>query len=115
MQSPERGPRGQADRGRRRQPDLDQPLVDAYLWVKPPGQSDGQCDAAGGVRTWDDAADTPSIPGWPGSSSAAFQTFDPLWSLQTGSVFTDPAAGAWVPQQALGLAQNANPALTPLP
>ena len=27
------------------------PLLDAYLWVKTPGQSDGQCDAAGGVRS----------------------------------------------------------------
>ena len=87
------------------------PLVDAYLWVKTPGQSDGQCDAAGGVRSWDDAADTPSIAGWPSSSSPAFQTFDPLWSLQTNSVFTDPIAGAWFSQQALGLAQNASPAL----
>ena len=43
------------------------PLLDAYLWVKTPGQSDGQCDAAGGVRSWDDAADTPSIAGWPSS------------------------------------------------
>jgi endoglucanase len=91
------------------------PLVDAYLWVKTPGQSDGQCDAAGGVRTWDDAADTPSVPGWPSSSSSTFQTFDPLWSLQTDSVLTDPAAGAWFSQQALSLARNANPALTPLP
>jgi endoglucanase len=91
------------------------PLVDAYLWVKTPGQSDGQCDAAGGVRSWDDAADTPSIAGWPSSSSAAFQTFDPLWSLQTDSVFTDPIAGAWFSQQALSLAQNASPALTPAP
>ena len=91
------------------------PLVDAYLWVKTPGQSDGQCDAAGGVRTWDDAADTPPVAGWPGSSSATFQTFDPLWSLQTDSVFTDPAAGAWFSQQALSLAQHANPALTPVP
>jgi endoglucanase len=90
------------------------PLLDAYLWVKTPGQSDGQCDAAGGVRSWDNAADTPPIPGWPASSSAAFQTFDPLWSLQTGSVLTDPAAGAWFSQQALILAQNASPALTPL-
>ena len=89
------------------------PLLDAYLWVKTPGQSDGQCDAAGGVRSWDDAADTPSIAGWPSSTSAAFQTFDPLWSLQTGSVLTDPAAGAWFSQQALSLAQNASPALTP--
>ena len=86
-------------------------LVDAYLWVKTPGQSDGQCDAAGGVRTWDNAAYTPPIGGWPASSDAAFQSFDPLWSLQTGSVFTDPAAGAWFSQQALMLAQNASPPL----
>jgi endoglucanase len=91
------------------------PLLDAYLWIKTPGQSDGQCDAAGGVRSWDDAAYTPPIPGWPGSSSPTFLTFDPLWSLQTGSVFTDPAAGAWFSEQALMLAQNASPALTPLP
>jgi endoglucanase len=90
------------------------PLVDAYLWVKTPGQSDGQCDAAGGVRTWDDAAYTPPISGWPSSSSPTFPTFDPLWSLQTDSVFTDPAAGAWFSQQALMLAQNASPALGPL-
>jgi len=89
------------------------PLLDAYLWVKTPGQSDGQCDAAGGVRAWDDTADTPSITGWPSSTSAAFQTFDPLWSLATNSVFTDPAAGGWFSQQALTLAQNASPALLP--
>ena len=86
------------------------PLLDAYLWIKTPGESDGQCDAAGGVRSWDDAAYTPPIPGWPSSSSPTFQTFDPLWSLQTNSVFTDPAAGDWFSQQALMLAQNANPA-----
>lgn len=90
------------------------PLLDAYLWIKTPGQSDGQCDAAGGVRSWDNAAYTPAIAGWPASSSAAFQTFDPLWSLQTGSVITDPAAGSWFSQQALMLAQNASPALKPL-
>jgi endoglucanase len=90
------------------------PLLDAYLWIKTPGQSDGQCDPAGGVRSWDDAAYTPPIPSWPSSSSSAFQTFDPLWSLQTGSVFADPAAGTWFPQQALMLARNASPALTPL-
>jgi endoglucanase len=91
------------------------PLLDAYLWIKTPGQSDGQCDAAGGVRSWDNSAYTPPIAGWPASTSAAFQTFDPLWSLQVGSVITDPAAGAWFSQQALMLAQNASPALTPLP
>lgn len=93
------------------------PLLDAYLWVKTPGQSDGQCDAAGGVRAWDDSSDSPSIAGWPASSppSSTYQTFDPLWSLQTNSVFTDPAAGAWFPQQALQLARDANPALPPFP
>ncbi len=90
-------------------------LLDADLWIKTPGQSDGQCDAAGSVRSWDDAAYTPPLPGWPSSASAAFQTFDPLWSLQTDSVFTDPAAGAWFSPQALMLAQNASPSLTPLP
>lgn len=89
------------------------PLLDAYLWVKTPGQSDGQCDAAGGVRAWDDSSYSPSISGWPASSppSATYQTFDPLWSLETGSVLTDPAAGAWFPQQALQLARDASPAL----
>ena len=87
------------------------PLLDAYLWIKTPGESDGQCDAAGGVRTWDNTAYTPPISGWPASSSSAFQTFDPLWSLQTGSLLTDPGAGAWFSQQALALAQQANPSL----
>lgn len=89
------------------------PLLDAYLWVKTPGQSDGQCDAAGGVRAWDDSSYTPSIPGWPESSppSTAYETFDPLWSLEIGAVITDPAAGAWFPQQALQLARDASPAL----
>jgi endoglucanase len=92
-------------------------LLDAYLWVKTPGQSDGQCDLAGGVRNWQDGPPvgvygyTPPITGWPASTAAAFNTFDPLWSLQTNSVFTDPAAGVWFPQQALQLAENANPAL----
>jgi len=97
----------------------DSPLLDAYLWVKTPGQSDGQCDLAGGVRDWQDytaagagGGYTPPIAGWPTSSSSDWTTFDPLWSLQTNSVLTDPAAGDWFPQQALQLAQDANPALT---
>ncbi|MBS2963423.1 glycoside hydrolase family 6 protein [Actinocrinis puniceicyclus] len=78
------------------------PLLDAYLWVKIPGQSDGQCDAAGGVRAWDYSAYTQ--PGWP-VDAASRQLFDPLWGLN------DPAAGAWFPQQALQLAQEAQPSL----
>jgi endoglucanase len=78
------------------------PLLDAYLWVKTPGQSDGQCDAAGGVRAWDYTAY--SRPGWP-ADAASQALFDPLWGID------DPAAGAWFPQQALQLAQDASPAL----
>ena len=56
-------------------------LVDAYLWVKVPGESDGSCNR-----------------------SVAGSTTDPEW----GGI-VDPAAGAWFPQQALQLAQLANP------
>ncbi len=79
------------------------PLLDAYLWVKIPGESDGQCDSAGGARAWDYTAYTQ--PGWP-TTAAAQALFDPLWGL------VDPAAGGWFPQQALQLAQDANPALS---
>ncbi|HEY2794763.1 MAG TPA: glycoside hydrolase family 6 protein [Micromonosporaceae bacterium] len=58
------------------------PLVDAYLWVKTIGESDGQCNR--------------SIPGG---------TIDPEYGI------ADPAAGAWWPEQALTLVQNANPVL----
>jgi endoglucanase len=57
-------------------------LLDAYLWVKTPGQSDGQCNR--------------------GTTG----TTDPEW----GNI-VDPAAGAWFPQQALQLAQLAQPPL----
>jgi endoglucanase len=60
------------------------PLVDAYLWVKVPGESDGSCTRGLGP---------------------AGSTIDPEWGL------VDPAAGQWFPQQALELAQLANPPL----
>ena len=81
------------------------PLLDAYLWVKTPGQSDGQCDAAGGVRAWNYTDYTQT--GWP-TDTASQALFDPLWGMD------DPAAGAWFSQQALQLAQDASPAF-PLP
>ncbi|MGY5882521.1 glycoside hydrolase family 6 protein [Modestobacter lacusdianchii] len=59
------------------------PLLDAYLWVKTPGQSDGQCNRG-----------------------IAGSTTDPEW----GGI-TDPAAGAWFPEQALELAWLAEPRL----
>jgi endoglucanase len=78
------------------------PLLDAYLWVKTPGQSDGQCDSAGGARAWDYT--DYSQPGWPTTSSAQ-SLFDPLWGID------DPAAGDWFGQQALQLVQLASPPL----
>lgn len=78
------------------------PLVDAFLWLKVPGESDGSCNAQGGVRAWDYTAFTQA--GWP-TDSAGQALFDPLWGL------VDPAAGQWFPQQALDLAKRANPPL----
>ena len=80
------------------------PLLDAYVWVKTPGQSDGSCNAVGGARAWDYADYTQ--PGWP-TDAASQAAFDPLWGLE------DPIAGAWFSQQALDLAQRANPQLLP--
>jgi endoglucanase len=59
-------------------------LLDAYLWVKVPGESDGACTRGLGP---------------------AGTTVDPEWGL------IDPAAGAWFPEMALDLAKNAKPAL----
>lgn len=65
------------------QPLAGNPLVDAYLWIKTPGESDGQCTRGTAGPT------------------------DPEWGL------VDPAAGVWFPQQALQLAQLASPPLLP--
>lgn len=71
------------DRGLGLRPTADtgQPLVDAYLWVKIPGESDGQCYR------------------WTGGP------LDPVRNMQ------DPAAGQWFPDMALELVRNANPPL----
>ena len=66
-------------------------------WVKNPGESDGQCNIAGGARAWDYTAYNPW--GWDATQQA---NNDPLWGI------ADPAAGLWFPQQALQLAQNAS-------
>ncbi|MCL2317298.1 MAG: glycoside hydrolase family 6 protein, partial [Actinomycetia bacterium] len=60
-------------------------LVDAYLWLKVPGESDGTCSRGSADGT------------------------DAAWSG-----ITDPIAGGWFPQQAAQLISLANPALTRL-
>lgn len=57
-------------------------LADAFLWIKIPGESDGQCDRGTGT----------------GLDPARGNT-------------ADPAAGAWFPAQAVELVQLANPPL----
>jgi endoglucanase len=76
--------------------------LDAYLWVKTPGESDGSCDIAGGARAWDYGIY--AEPGWP-TDPGGQQHFDPLWGM------VDPAAGRWFPEQALELARLADPRL----
>jgi endoglucanase len=58
-------------------------LVDAYLWIKIPGESDGQCN-----RWFSDQSSDPARGG-----------------------MIDPAAGLWFPEQALELVHNASPSL----
>lgn len=58
-------------------------LLEAYLWVKIPGESDGQCTRGTGP---------------------AGETIDPEWGV------IDPPAGQWFPEMALDLVHNANPA-----
>ncbi len=58
------------------------PLVDAYVWLKVPGESDGQCSRGLGSGT---------------------TVVDPVWNR------VDPAAGTWFPQQALELALLSRP------
>lgn len=59
-------------------------LLDAYLWVKTPGESDGECNRSLGP------------PG---------ETIDPEWDQ------IDPGAGDWFRDQALELAELADPPL----
>jgi endoglucanase len=76
------------DRGLGLAPTLatDHPLLDAYLWVKTPGESDGECTRGLGP---------------------AGETVDPEWGM------IDPGAGDWFPEMALELAANADPPLNP--
>ena len=60
------------------------PFIDAYLWIKVPGESDGQCYRGTGGPT------------------------DPIRGIE------DPAAGQWFPQQARELIASASPAFAPV-
>jgi endoglucanase len=72
------------DRGAGLRPTLDTgvALLDGYLWVKIPGESDGECTRGLGP---------------------AGSTVDPEWDR------IDPGAGQWFPEMALDLVRNASP------
>lgn len=91
-----------AGAGRRPTARTGNPLVDAFLWIKIPGESDGTCDIAGGARAWDFDAYDP----W-GLTGDARDHLDPEWGL------VDPAAGVWFPEQAIDLSRNAVPPFWP--
>jgi len=59
-------------------------LIDAYLWVKVPGESNGECSRGPGPRG------TTADPGWDS---------------------VDPSVGRWIPSMVLDLVKNANPPL----
>ena len=88
--------------GTRPTTDTGVPLLDAYLWIKTVGESDGSCDIAGGARAWDYSRYNP----W-GIAGDSQKHFDPLWGM------VDPAAGTWFPGYALELSKNAKPPLLP--
>jgi endoglucanase len=72
--------------GRRPTADTGEPLLDACLWIKVPGESDGAC-----TRGMGDAG----------------SAVDPEWQQ------VDPPAGQWFPAMALALASGALPPLRP--
>ena len=65
--------------------DTGEPLVDAYLWVKIPGESDGECTRGLGP---------------------AGETVDPEWGR------IDPRGRQWFPEMALDLATDVNAVLS---
>ncbi|MEX5300212.1 glycoside hydrolase family 6 protein [Kocuria sp. CPCC 205292] len=67
--------------GRTPTADTGNELADAFLWIKIPGESDGECHRGLGAGAT-----------------------DPAWGIG------HPPAGAWFPEQALDLIRNANPA-----
>lgn len=73
------------------------PHVDAYVWVKPPGESDGVSDPTlPEYRLMDNMCE----PGWTGPSG-----------YKTGALPTAPPRGQWFPAAFTQLVQNAYPPL----
>jgi len=72
--------------------------LDAYVWVKPPGESDGTSAAV--VNSQGKKSDPMCDP-----------TFMTSYGVLTGALPSSPTAGQWFAAQMLQLVQNAYPAL----
>jgi cellulose 1,4-beta-cellobiosidase len=80
--------------------------VDAYVWIKPPGESDG---------TSDETATEPSDEGKRYDemcgTDATVRAYDPDIAIPTDSLDGAPHAGHWFHHQIVMLVENATPAL----
>ena len=76
-------------------------VIDAFVWIKPPGESDGTSD------------ETQTEPDDEGKSFDAMCSPDHITSggVLTGAMADAPSAGAWFPAQFKMLVENAYPAL----
>jgi cellulose 1,4-beta-cellobiosidase len=72
--------------------------LEAFLWVKPPGESDGTSAAV--VNSQGKKSDPMCDP-----------TFTTSYGVLTGALPSSPLAGQWFPAQILQLVQNAYPAV----
>ena len=77
--------------------------MDAYVWIKPPGESDGNYSDTGGVVTGDQMC---------GPTNGGFHTnsapTDALQDTSSGTSSAAPHAGAFFPQAFKALLTNAH-------
>ncbi|HYF65212.1 MAG TPA: glycoside hydrolase family 6 protein, partial [Herpetosiphonaceae bacterium] len=82
------------------------PGIDAYVWVKPPGESDGISEQVSGPNEEGKSHDPMCDPEFVGSTQSNGNNL-------TGALDNAPHAGQWFPAQFSMLVRNAYPAVTP--
>ena len=80
--------------------------VDAYYWIKPPGEFDGTSDAAETTAN-DEGKRYDEMCG----QTATVRPYEPSESIPTDALAGAPHAGHWFHEQLLMLVENATPAL----
>jgi cellulose 1,4-beta-cellobiosidase len=80
--------------------------IDAYVWVKPPGESDGISEQVSGPNEEGKSHDPMCDPDFIGSTQSNGNN-------RTGALDNAPHAGQWFPAQFAMLVRNAYPAVTP--